>query len=543
MRTIGEAKMAKLRIGREILKSALDRAILSDAEKATVDRLLGTAAAKGPVNTDVAQLPQSCLKALLDDSRLTPNQRAVIVMHVHGMSSNAGPQRDYVYSTVVSNPVEFGSTFAMLGAKTPNAELFLNGRWYPITLNVQFLNDNREGNHLSKGVMLHGTLSMCETAFGFSRYIYPDMFLDDAGMARELTALQVLNHFGYRGVQAQPGEFNLKLLRAERLSRERGKLILISGPVVTISNRWLPGPESRALGTPEMPRKCVIEAELEVAEEQRNYYSPYGGTQEGMSRLPFVRVFSLDTKGYVYADVDDVHTYEFDLHAMSKLHLPVDMLGVLSRVFTTPVEGLFGDVIKGKHGGVVILAAGNPGVGKTLTAEVYAEQTQRPLYVLELGELGTNVQQLEENLNRVFDRVARWNAVLQFDECEIFLAQRGDDLERSAIVGSFLRLLDYYQGILFLTTNRAEVLDHAVRSRVMLKLDYPDLDHAARTVIWQTMLTAACLTLAEGSVGQLAETVLNGRQIRNLTRLAKILHPTGTVTLDQMRHVLRYGCA
>jgi hypothetical protein len=535
--------MAKLRIGREILKNALERAVLSESEKEKVDKLISGAATKGPVTAEVTQLPQSCLKALLDDSRLSPNQRAVIVMHVHGMSGNVGPQRDYVYSTVVANPVEFGSTFAMLGSKTPNAELFLNGRWYPITLNVQFLNDNREGNHLSKGVLLHGTLSMCETAFGFSRYIYPDLFLDDSGMQRELTVLQVLNHFGYRGVQAQPGEFNLKLLRAERLSRERGKLVLVSGPVVTMSNRWLPGPESRALGTPEIPRKCVIEAELEVAEEQRNYYAPYGGTQEGMSRLPFVRVFSLDTKGYVYADVDDVLTYEFDIQAMSKLHLPQDMLGVLSRVFLTPVEGLFGDVIKGKHGGVVILAAGNPGVGKTLTAEVYAEQTQRPLYVLELGELGTNVQQLEENLNRVFDRVARWNAVLQFDECEIFLAQRGEDLERSAIVGSFLRLLDYYHGILFLTTNRAEVLDHAVRSRVMLKLDYPDLDHAARSVIWTTMLEAAGLTLADGSIGELAETNLNGRQIRNLTRLAKILHPGGSVTLDQMRNVLHYGCA
>jgi SpoVK/Ycf46/Vps4 family AAA+-type ATPase len=262
-----------------------------------------------------------------------------------------------------------------------------------------------------------------------------------------------------------------------------------------------------------------------------------------MSRLPFVRVFSLDTKGYVYADVDDVAAYEFDADAMAKLHLPPEMLGILTRVFNTPVEGLFGDVIKGKHGGVVILAAGNPGVGKTLTAEVYAEQTQRPLYVLELGELGTNVQTLEENLNRVFDRVARWNAVLQFDECEIFLAQRGEDLERSAIVGSFLRLLDYYQGILFLTTNRAEVLDHAVRSRVMIKLDYPDLDHPARTVIWKTMLDSAGLALTEGSVGGLAETVLNGRQIRNLTRLAKILYPNGTVTLAQMRNVLRYGCA
>lgn len=535
--------MSKLRIGREILKHAMERAILTDAERETINRLVTGGNGKGPVTTEVSLLPPACLKTLLDDARLSANQRAIIVMHVHGMSGGGGPQREYVYNTSVANPVEFGSTFAMLGTKTPNAEMFLNGRWYPVTLNVQFLNDNREGNHLSKGVLLHGTLSLCETAFGFNRYVYPDLFLDDSGMPRELSVLQVLNHFGYRGVQTPPGEFNLKLLRAERQSRERGKVVLVAGPVVAISNRWLPGPESRTLGTPELPRKCVVEAELEVAEEQRNYYSPYGRAQEGISRLPFVRVFSLDGKGYVYADVDDVLPYEFDSHAMAKLHLPPEMLTILTRVFSTPVEGLFGDVIKGKHGGVVILACGNPGVGKTLTAEVYAEQTQRPLYVLELGELGTNVQQLEENLNRVFDRVARWNAVLQFDECEIFLAQRGEDLERSAIVGSFLRLLDYYQGILFLTTNRADVLDHAVRSRVMLKLEYPDLDHAARTVVWTTMLDAAGLKLAEGSVAELAETTVNGRQIRNLTRLARILYPDGQVTLEQMRGVLRYGCA
>ena len=228
---------------------------------------------------------------------------------------------------------------------------------------------------------------------------------------------------------------------------------------------------------------------------------------------------------------------------MSKLHLPEEMLSVLTRVFATPVEDLFGDLIEGKHGGVVILASGNPGVGKTLTAEVYAEQSERPLYVLELGELGTNVSQVEENLSRVFTRVARWNAVLQFDECEIFLTERNEDLERSAIVGIFLRLLDYYNGILFLTTNRPQVLDHAVRSRVMLKLEYPDLDQAARSIIWDKMFGAAGLSLDEGTLEQLAESDINGRQIRNLSRLARILHPQGAVTLEEMRGVLEYGCA
>jgi SpoVK/Ycf46/Vps4 family AAA+-type ATPase len=182
-------------------------------------------------------------------------------------------------------------------------------------------------------------------------------------------------------------------------------------------------------------------------------------------------------------------------------------------------------------------------VGKTLTAEIYAEIARRPLYVLEFGELGTTVEAIEQHLQRVFARVVRWHAVLQFDECEIFLSQRGEDLERSAIVGIFLRMLDYYEGLLFLTTNRPETLDYAIRSRVMLRLEYPDLDHAARAGIWRTMFTAAGLHLSGGGTfGDLAEANINGRQIRNLVRLARILHPAGEVTVAQMREILQFTC-
>jgi hypothetical protein len=282
-------------------------------------------------------------------------------------------------------------------------------------------------------------------------------------------------------VQTSPTEFNLKLLRAERCAAESSGMVMVTGPAMVMNNflRWS-GMESRSLGSEKQPVKAIVEPELEVAERERSYFGRYAQTDISVSRLPFVRLFCLDLKTYVYVDVDDVIDYQFDEGAMSRLHLPEKMLKVLTQVFNTPVDSLFGDLIDGKHGGVVVLACGSPGVGKTLTAEVYAEQTRRPLYSLELGELGTDAAEVEERLRRVFSRVARCNAVLQFDECEIFLTERGDDLERSAIVGIFLRLLDYYQGILFLTTNRPQVLDHAILSRVMLRLDYPDLDHTAR---------------------------------------------------------------
>ena len=172
---------------------------------------------------------------------------------------------------------------------------------------------------------------------------------------------------------------------------------------------------------------------------------------------------------------------------------------------------------------------------------MYAETTKRPLYVLELGELGTSATDVESNLRLVFARVTRWNAVLQFDECEIFLSNRGTDLERSAIVGIFLRLLDYYHGLLFLTTNRADALDDAVLSRVMLKLDYPPLDAATRSLVWNTLFDFAGLSLSDCSFSELGAIDLNGRQIRNLTRLACILFEDKVATREGMQEVLKFG--
>lgn len=292
-----------------------------------------------------------------------------------------------------------------------------------------------------------------------------------------------------------------------------------------------------------MPRRAIIEPDLETHDPHGGRRFGGGGTlSESASRLPLVRLFSVDIKSYVFADIDDIQPYEYDEDSLDRLYLPPEMKLILHRVFETPAEQLFGDLIRGKHGGIVILACGSPGVGKTLTAEVYAEMARRPLYVLEFGELGTTVSAIEENLALIFARVVRWRAVLQFDECEIFLSQRGEDLERSAIVGIFLRMLDYYEGLLFLTTNRPEVLDYAIRSRVMLRLDYPDLDERARAQVWQTMFAAAGINLIDERFDALATHPLNGRQIRNLARLARILHPDRRITVEQVVALLQYGC-
>lgn len=531
--------MKCLEIKRDILTKARDRSALTPEELQMVEtKFQEITQSTHTLDVGLEELPVAFWRSMLHDSRLTTGQRAIIARFVYGMNGKPANAAE-IYSSVVSSPVEFGSSFATLGNKSPNAELFMHGRWYPVIVHCQFLED--EGK-IARDVLLLVRLSICETIVERRFAVYRDLFLDEQGSGITCTILDVLLQLGLRPLQTSSAEYNLRLVKAERQSREVGKVMVINSPaLLRPSQSWWGAWSESSVGTAVGSQKGVVEPELETDEERGHYYGRGRNEPEGVSRLPFVRLFCLDIKRYVYADVDDITEYEFDTGALENLCLPGEMLSVLTRVFATPVERLFGDLIRGKHGGVIVLASGKPGVGKTLTAEIYAERNERPLYVLEMGELGTTAEQVEQHLRNVFARVTRWNAVLQFDECEIFLAKRNDDLERSAIVGIFLRLLDYYQGMLFLTSNRPEVIDEAVLSRVMLRLAYPDLNLNSRREIWRNMLRAAAMQVDDETIAAISEWKLNGRQIRNLTRLARILFPTGKVSLAEMQEVRRFG--
>ena len=218
-----------------------------------------------------------------------------------------------------------------------------------------------------------------------------------------------------------------------------------------------------------------------------------------------------------------------------KIVLPDNMRKALDSIFSANQGDIFGDLFHGRHGGIVVLANGPSGVGKTLTAEVFAEFQERPLYIMEMSEVGTTLKEVETNLQKIFARAKAWNAVLLFDEADIFLSERvASDLERSAIVGIFLRLLDYYEGTFFLTTNRGAGIDKAFKSRVTLYLNYPDLSDETRKTIWQSMLKSANIevTGSEDAWSKIASVTLNGRQIRNQVRLLKLMYPQTATTAD-----------
>ncbi|KAF2800360.1 P-loop containing nucleoside triphosphate hydrolase protein, partial [Melanomma pulvis-pyrius CBS 109.77] len=141
------------------------------------------------------------------------------------------------------------------------------------------------------------------------------------------------------------------------------------------------------------------------------------------------------------------------------------------------------DPVKGKGHGLILLLHGAPGVGKTSTAECVAADDGRPLFPITCGDLGTTAEEVDARLELNFQLAQSWGSILLLDEADVFLAERlKSDVERNALVSVFLRALEYYTGVLFLTTNRVGTLDEAFRSRIHLSLLYPainlDLNHS-----------------------------------------------------------------
>jgi|SRR5579862_2095316 len=105
--------------------------------------------------------------------------------------------------------------------------------------------------------------------------------------------------------------------------------------------------------------------------------------------------------------------------------------------------------------------------------------------------------------------------MLLLDESDVFLEQRShENVNRNALVSVFLRQLEYFQGAMFLTTNRVKTFDEAFHSRIHFALRYEKLGIPARTKVWTEFLRRSgteCVRLE--NLESLAEKDLNGRQV------------------------------
>jgi SpoVK/Ycf46/Vps4 family AAA+-type ATPase len=124
-------------------------------------------------------------------------------------------------------------------------------------------------------------------------------------------------------------------------------------------------------------------------------------------------------------------------------------------------------------------------------------------------------------LKEALTRAQRWGAVMLIDEADVYIRQRSDDMTANAVVGVFLRVLEYFDGLLFLTTNRIDDIDEAIVSRCIALIRYHAPDQLARERIWKVMSEQFALTLAPELITQLAQRFpqASGRDIKGLAKL------------------------
>jgi ATPase family associated with various cellular activities (AAA) len=248
-------------------------------------------------------------------------------------------------------------------------------------------------------------------------------------------------------------------------------------------------------------------------------------SKELLLAVPYVRGYALKKKKWFVLFVDQIIPIKFSDNAFQSLVMPNEKKDLILAFVESQVKHKdeFDDIIEGKGRGLIMLLSGPPGVGKTLTAESVAENMRVPLYMMSAGDLGLDPAGIEESLNTILEMVAKWNAVLLLDEADVFLEARStSDLERNKLVSIFLRVLEYYEGILFLTTNRVSNIDDAFHSRIHISMQYPSLTAASRRHIWTTFMSKTS-GLSNGQLDALAQVELNGRQIKNVLKTAQML--------------------
>lgn len=162
---------------------------------------------------------------------------------------------------------------------------------------------------------------------------------------------------------------------------------------------------------------------------------------------------------------------------------------------------------------------------------------------MSIAELGSSPNELESRLMMILEMAVKWDAVVLLDESDVFLEKRSpDNLHRNGIVAIFLRLLEYFRGVLFMTTNRVKAMDPAFQSRIHLKIRYPDLQEPARFEIWKRMvvLPGHGNALEPGDLESLARLDLNGREIKNLVKSAQLLasYESGPLSMEHIQAVL-----
>jgi SpoVK/Ycf46/Vps4 family AAA+-type ATPase len=193
--------------------------------------------------------------------------------------------------------------------------------------------------------------------------------------------------------------------------------------------------------------------------------------------------------------------------------------------------------------GIVVLFTGAPGTGKTMAADVIANDVGLDLYKIDLSRIVSKyIGETEKNLGRVFDEAAACNAILLFDEADALFGKRSDvrdahDRYANVEVNYLLQRIEEHDGPVVLTTNFDQNIDDAFRRRIHHCVDFPLPDRDARERIWRSIFPDRT-PVGDLDYAFVREFAFTGGHIKNVALTAAFMAAADGGVVE-MPHVVR----
>lgn len=246
-----------------------------------------------------------------------------------------------------------------------------------------------------------------------------------------------------------------------------------------------------------------------------------------------VPVFDLWNGKMVIVYIGNVQQHSWRDDAVERLVLPEAQKRVLELAVGSDADGFGGDFVDDKTPGNILLCKGEPGIGKTLTAEAYAETTHSALYPVDMNILASRGD-VGSALRTILSRARRWNAFILLDEADVIVSRRGSDVHKNAIVAEVLKAVERYEKPIFMTTNRPDDIDEAVISRCLMILHYEVPKDDASIAVWEALSDSYKVELPEGTVERFVKEVgsIPPREIGQIIRLSARMAARDSTTVS-----------
>ncbi len=140
--------------------------------------------------------------------------------------------------------------------------------------------------------------------------------------------------------------------------------------------------------------------------------------------------------------------------------------------------------------GLNVLFSGPSGTGKTMAAEIMANQLNLDMYKIDLSTVVSKyIGETEKNLNKIFKEAETSNAILFFDEADALFGKRSEvkdahDRYANIEIGYLLQKMDEYEGTVILATNMRKNMDDAFVRRLHFTVEFPFPDENDRLRLW-----------------------------------------------------------